>query len=78
MARKKSETTENSVAINFRCSPEMKRAVETLTFAGRYENVSKFLSAIVAREIENNRALIERINAESYSVNPTGGGSDEN
>lgn len=69
MARKKDETNENKATINFRCAPELKREVETLVFAGRFATLSDFLIAILTREVEHNRRLIDDLNQKRYDVN---------
>lgn len=69
MAQKKAKTNETTATINFRCSPELKRAVETLVFAGRFATISDFLIAILTREVEHNRQLIDDLNQKRYDVN---------
>lgn len=67
----KDETNENTATINFRCSPEMKRAVEVFALAGRFASPTEFLKAILRREIEHNRQLLDNINRERYDMNST-------
>lgn len=63
MAKKKSE---NTAAINFRCTPTMKRSVEILTVVHRAENVSKFLESVMSQVIELNRDVIDTVNAAKF------------
>lgn len=69
MARKKDATNKDTATINFRCTPELKRAVEALVFAGRFATISDFLIAILTREVEHNRQLIDDLNQQRYDVN---------
>lgn len=69
MARKKDATNKDTATINFRCTPELKREVETLVFAGRFATISDFLIAILTREVEHNRQLIDDLNQKRYDVN---------
>lgn len=59
-AKTKSDAT---VTINFRCPPEMKRAIEILALVARKENVSEYLKDVCSQLIELNRATIDAVNS---------------
>ena len=66
MARKKDETNENTVSINFRCTPEMKRSIEILTLVNRKKDVSTFITDLLSQVVEVNRGVIDSVNAAAF------------
>lgn len=66
----------NTVSINFRCTPEMKRSIEILTLVNRKKDVSTFITDLLSQVIEVNRGVIDSVNAAAF-ISPFVGGNDE-
>ena len=53
----------NTVSINFRCTPEMKRSIEILALASHKKDVSTFITDLLSQVVEVNRGVIDPFNA---------------
>lgn len=68
--------TKNTVSINFRCTPEMKRSIEILAMIDEKKDVSTFITDLLAQVVEVNRGVIDSVNAKKF-ISPFVGGNDE-
>ena len=59
MAKKKNETSAKTPAINFRCSPELKRDLEDLAYLSR-RDVSSLMLEMATELVKANRARITK------------------
>lgn len=66
--------TKNTVSINFRCTPEMKRSIEILAMIDEKKDVSTFITDLLAQVVEVNRGVIDSVNAKKF-ISPFVGGS---
>ena len=68
--------TKNTVSINFRCTPEMKRSIEILALASHKKDVSTFITDLLSQVVEVNRGVIDSFNAAEF-ISPFVGVNNE-